>query len=49
MLNSYFNGHISDECSYSVECSTKEAIKIVKQWGNFNAWYCFSEKVWSLN
>jgi hypothetical protein len=45
MLNNYWHKEVSDECAYDYKCSTAVAIEIVKKWGNFNAWYCYRNKL----
>jgi len=39
MFNSIWHKEISNECSFSVECATREFIKIYKQDGNFHQWW----------
>lgn len=39
MLNSKWHPEVSDECAFDLECSTKEAIRIIKQRG-FKEWTC---------
>jgi hypothetical protein len=42
MLNSYWHEEISNECAFSLECSTKEAIRIIKQDKNYHQWHGFT-------
>jgi hypothetical protein len=39
MINSKWHSEVSDECAFDLECSTKEAIRIIKQRG-FKEWTC---------
>lgn len=39
MINSYWHREVSNECAFDALCSTKEAIRIYKSRGNWNAWY----------
>lgn len=39
MWNSYWNKHISNECSFDWKCSTIEAVKKIKKDGGVGAWY----------
>lgn len=39
MINDYWHAEVSDECAFDVECSTKEAIRILKQSG-WSQWSC---------
>jgi len=39
-INSLYHPEVSNECSYDYKCSTKEAIRIYKDRGNWSAWSC---------
>ena len=38
-INSYFHSEVTNSCAYDLECSTKEAIRIIKERG-FKEWTC---------
>ena len=40
--NSYWQSHITDECAYSVECATKNTIKMIEA-GKQHRWVCDSK------
>ena len=37
-INDYWHYEVSNACAYDIACSTKEAIRIRKQNGNWNQW-----------
>ena len=39
MINDYWHAEVSNECAYNLECSTKEAIRIVKE-KTWKEWVC---------
>jgi len=39
-ISSLYHKEVSNECAYNYKCSTKEAIRIYKEWGGWGAWSC---------
>jgi hypothetical protein len=42
-ISSLFHKEVSNQCAYDPICSTKEAIRIAKDRGNWSAWYGFAK------
>ena len=38
-ISNKWHNEVSDKCAYDFKCSTKEAIRIYKERGNWSAWY----------
>jgi|6_EtaG_2_1085325.scaffolds.fasta_scaffold01192_3 hypothetical protein len=43
MINSYWHREVSNECAFNLECSTKEAIRIRLESGNWNQWLALKQ------
>lgn len=39
-ISSLYHKEVTNQCAYDFRCSTKEAIRINKEWGGWGAWYC---------